>query len=45
MTQEARVALGYLFEQLLRFSRALQTLQTRASINRYTHAKHEVINS
>ena len=44
-TQEARVALGplgYLLEQLLRFFRALQNFP-RASITRYTHAKHEPI--
>ena len=39
-TQEARVAR---FEQLLRFSRALQTSQVRPCITRYTHAKHEPI--
>ena len=41
-TQEARVALGYRLEPLLRFFRALQT-SPRASITRYTHAKHEPI--
>ena len=36
-TQEARVALGYRLEQLLRFFRALQTSRV------HTHAKHEPI--
>ena len=38
-TQEARVTLGYHLEQLLRFSRALQT----SRMHPYTHAKHEPI--
>ena len=42
-TQEARVALGYRLGQLLRFFRALSPNFPRASITRYTHAKHEQI--
>ena len=42
-TQEARVALGYRLEQLLRFFRALRPNFPSASITRCTHAEHEPI--
>ena len=42
-TQEARIALGYRLEQLLRFCRALHF--PRASITGYTRSKHEIIRS
>ena len=42
-THEATVSLGSRLEQLLRFFRALRPNFPRASITRYTHAKHEPI--
>ena len=42
-TQEAKVALAYRLELLLRFLRALSPNFTRASIARYTYAKDEPI--